>query len=173
MNTNTEREPLLLTDNQTELRIEEERTKRIQAQQKTRQEEEKTRQAEEKTRQAEEKTKQVQAEEKTKQLNAFLQTGKLTNAEFLFLMTRTCETPNSEFNKTYIILVHQFFFTFSLFAETAHRSSLKYSQYWLECLRFALSYSSEITAQFKSLLPHSRPCSVASNSCLEMQKKDS
>jgi len=114
MYTNTERKPLLLTDEQTELRIEEEKTKRIQAEQKTRQEEEKTKQVE-----AEEKTKQ--AEEKTKQLNAFLQTGKLTNDEFLFLMTRSCETPNSEFNKTYIILVHQkkLFYLFSLRGDSA------------------------------------------------------
>ena len=109
MYTNTERKPLLLTDEQTELRIEEEKTKRIQAEEKRRQVE------------AEEKTKQVQAEEKTKQLNAFLQTGKLTNDEFLFLMTRSCETPNSEFNKTYIILVHQkkLFYLFSLRGDSA------------------------------------------------------
>ena len=123
MYTNTERKPLLLTDEQTELRIEEEKTKRIQAEQKTRQEEEKTKQveAEEKRRQVEAEEKTKQEEEKTKQLNAFLQTGKLTNDEFLFLMTRSCETPNSEFNKTYIILVHQkkLFYLFSLRGDSA------------------------------------------------------
>ena len=140
----------------------------------------------------EEKTKQKQEEQHTKRLSIIkeiLQSDKIKSQEDLMkLIEKLNERPRhvavtGEFNNTCFtcnIIIHvgriiDFHFTFFFFAETAqaHRSSSKYSQNWPQCLRFALSYSSEIMAQFKSLLlPRSRLCAAASTSCIEMQKKD-